>query len=218
MAGRREGLEAVLERLALCPPAERISLREDALAHGSACVSPLVELAQRQPDLVASTAAWLERLAVTDEGARADALAGLRRLASGPDGRYARDALARLIGARSAPIERDSGDTPRPLSGAGEAVYSRLVKIAKEGRIVSYSELETSRGHIGKYLHQILLDESAAGRPPLTAIVVQKQTGRPGDGFLPAMVEAGFAHAGENEEAVWQRAVAAVHKYWRGRG
>lgn len=46
---------------------------------------------------------------------------------------------------------------------------------------------------------------------------MSKTTGRPGDGFLPAMIEVGFAHEGEKLDDVWGRAVAAVHSFWQGR-
>lgn len=51
----------------------------------------------------------------------------------------------------------------------------------------------------------------------LTAMVVSKTTGRPGDGFLPAMVEIGFTQPGESSGDVWRVAVTAVHQYWRGK-
>ena len=64
-------------------------------------------------------------------------------------------------------------------------------------------------------LLRIVHEEADAGHPPLTAIVVSKSTGRPGDGFLPAMIEIGFAQPGETSSDLWARAVVAVHEFWR---
>jgi hypothetical protein len=65
------------------------------------------------------------------------------------------------------------------------------------------------------YLVNISQEEADQGHPPLTSIVVSKTNGRPGDGYLPAMIEVGFAHEGEKLDDVWGRAVAAVHTFWR---
>jgi hypothetical protein len=46
---------------------------------------------------------------------------------------------------------------------------------------------------------------------------VSKTTMRPGDGYLPAMLEVGYARPGETFDEVLGRAVADVHAIWRGR-
>jgi hypothetical protein len=56
--------------------------------------------------------------------------------------------------------------------------------------------------------------ESVHNRPPLTAIVVHKQGGRPGGDFREVMKEADFAGPGEGEE-MWRRALGEVFDYWR---
>lgn len=68
---------------------------------------------------------------------------------------------------------------------------------------------------VGKYLFRITHEEDAAGRPPITAIVVHKSGGHPSPGFLTAMQEIRFARPDETEPGVWNRAVTAVHEYWR---
>ena len=93
-------------------------------------------------------------------------------------------------------------------------MHARIIQAAREGRILTYSDLETSRGHVGTYLFNISRAEAELGHPPLTALVVSKTNGLPGDGFLPAMLEIGFAHPGETLEPVWKRAVAEVHAFW----
>lgn len=211
-------LKLLLKALTSCAPAERIGLRDEILGHGVDCIEPLVALVEDQPDLASSVASWLEVLVNRDLKARQAVLTALRRLAAGPEGGIARQSLDRLTEAarpaRSPHPDRARGKG-RVRRDSGAEVYSRLIAAAKEGRLLTYTELETSRGHVGKYLRRIVQEEADAGHPPLTAIVVTKTTGRPGDGFLPAMLEIGSARPGESAEDVWRRAVAAVFDFWR---
>ena len=94
-------------------------------------------------------------------------------------------------------------------------MHARLIDFARVGQTVFYGELETSRGHIGKYLYIISREEADAGRPPLTSIVIGRQTKRPRDGYILAMIDVGFAKPGEDVDEVWQRAKAAVFDYWK---
>jgi hypothetical protein len=70
---------------------------------------------------------------------------------------------------------------------------------------------------IGRYLYRIAREEAAAGRPPLTSVVVRKGSGLPGEGFGEAMVRVGYITAPkmEDERSVWDRALREVHEYWR---
>ena len=94
-------------------------------------------------------------------------------------------------------------------------IHSKLIQTAAEGRTIAYSELPTSQGRGGACLFRITHEEDAAGRPPLTAVVVHKVGGQPGPGFLEAMQQVAYAKHGESAEAVWLRALAEVHEYWR---
>ncbi len=93
-------------------------------------------------------------------------------------------------------------------------VYLGLVKAAIEGLTVAYSDL-AGRGQIGGYLYRIADYEKAHRRPPLTALAVHKQTGRPGEGFAIAAAQVGYARPGESKSDVWERAVAEVFAYWK---
>lgn len=95
-------------------------------------------------------------------------------------------------------------------------VYLKVLEVAIEGKTVIYSDLPGGRFHWGKYLYRISAEEARQGRPPLTAIVVEKRTGRPAHGFMGAMHDVGYPMAeGESEDEVWRRAVAEVFAYWR---
>lgn len=92
--------------------------------------------------------------------------------------------------------------------------YTRLITAAIEGRLISYSDV-AGRRMVGTYLYRIARYEKEHARPPLTAIVVHKQDGRPGEGFRTAMEQSGYAKPGETDDALWQRAVADVFRYWQ---
>ncbi len=94
---------------------------------------------------------------------------------------------------------------------------AKLIDVASRGETVAYLELGAGRAMIGRYLYRIAHEEAVAGRPPLTSVVVHKGSGLPGVGFLEAMVWVGYVRraAGENEQAVWERAVRETHEYWR---
>lgn len=209
-------MDSLIGRLANVPASERISMRDPILRFGSDCIEPLVRLAESTPDLGASVAAWLETLATQQPATLQAVCSGLGRVARTTGGDIARQALGRLAGGqRTAQPRKRAVTAHRGKSAACEAVHARLIEAAKQGHTVVYSDLKTSRGHIGKYLIEISREEAAASRPPLTSIVVSKSTGLPGDGYIPAMVEVGFAEPHESLRDVWQRAKAAVFEYWR---
>ena len=96
-------------------------------------------------------------------------------------------------------------------------IRASLVEAASKGDIVNYLDLGAGRAMIGRYLIRIAMEEREAGRPPLTSVVVRKDTGLPGAGFLEAMVAVGYIASaeGEDERDVWDRAVRQVFEYWR---
>ena len=95
-------------------------------------------------------------------------------------------------------------------------VYAGLVRAAVDGRLVAYSDLlPGDPRHVGKHLYAIADYEHAHHRPPLTALVVRKQGGRPGEGFAIVADQIGYRRSGESDADVWERACAAVFAYWR---
>lgn len=94
-----KSLQAQIDKLAVCAPAQRIELREPILAHGVAAVAPLAALAAEDPELGPSVTAWLEVLAKRDEEAKTPVVAALRTLVSSSQEdtrRHATEALGRL--------------------------------------------------------------------------------------------------------------------------
>jgi hypothetical protein len=93
-------------------------------------------------------------------------------------------------------------------------IHTKLIETAINRKTIAYSDRGTSRAWVGKDLLRLTHEEDAAGRPPLTAVVVHKSGGRPGEGFLQAMQEVEFARPSETEEDVWRRALTDVYPYW----
>jgi hypothetical protein len=96
-------------------------------------------------------------------------------------------------------------------------VHRRLIDAASRGQTVTYTGLGFGRGWIGTYLYRIAHEEDTAGRPPLTSIVVRKDTGLPGPGLREAMTQIGYARPSETDEQLWRRATTEVFRYWRGK-
>jgi len=94
-------------------------------------------------------------------------------------------------------------------------IHARLIETAMRGQLITYSALVPNRRKVGDYLYRIAKEEHAAGRPPLTALVVHKADSKPGPGFLEAAKWVGYWRVGESEDEVWRRAVQEVHAYWR---
>lgn len=95
-----------------------------------------------------------------------------------------------------------------------------IIETAKMRQLITYSELtgmlQTAYVHYHSHvLTRLLIDiggeEWAAGRPSLPALVIAKQTGRPGPGYFklaPGEIEIG------DPIAEWEAEVQRVYDYW----
>lgn len=94
---------------------------------------------------------------------------------------------------------------------------AKLIDVASRGQTINYLDLGAGRAMIGRYLYRIAHEEAFAGRPPLTSVVVRKDSGLPSDGFLQAMVWVGYLDSSneEDERSVWERALRETYDYWR---
>jgi len=212
-----ETLSSLLAKLEASAPEDRIDYRNAVLAFGLACIHPLADLAERVPDLATSIAAWFEVLVQRDPDTKPEVLRALTAMAHGRDSSIASAVLGRLGGAPRSSAAKPARKPAQPRRNVEAEVHARIIRAARDGRILTYADLETNRRYVGQYLFNISRAEADQGHPPLTALVVHKTNGLPGDGFLPAMEEIGFAHRGERMEPVWKRAVAEVHAFWSNR-
>jgi hypothetical protein len=143
--------------------------------------------------------------------------------------------LVKLTCAYCSPSQQGLGHSPRtsethlgtkPATAAGSGtgqlsqellnqyvpqIRKKLVRTAGENGLIYYGDIMNEfggRGYIGHVLDEVNRREHAAGRPLLSAIVVQKDTGEPGPGFwslvselFPNSSRAGFWRA--ERDKVW---------------
>jgi hypothetical protein len=95
-----------------------------------------------------------------------------------------------------------------------------IIDTAKARQLITYSELtrmlQTAYVHYHSHvLTRLLIDigseEHAAGRPILPALVVAKQTGRPGPGYFK--LAPGETEISDPIEE-WEQEVQRVYQYW----
>ena len=85
--------------------------------------------------------------------------------------------------------------------------YSAL---AKRARLKWNHKVSHDRLMIGALLGDISNEEYARGRPLLTAVVVQKKTGRPGLGFQGLVLLKGFP----STPHFWDIELKRAHDFW----
>ncbi|MFE1877947.1 hypothetical protein ACFW9N_45135 [Streptomyces sp. NPDC059496] len=117
------------------------------------------------------------------------------------------------------PLERDMHRLLRSLAQAGDPgdplsaciSYKEFAQRVDPHGLDPYTSqnqmhgLYPKLGHISVYEHQ-------HGRPLLSALVVTKATGRPGDGFAELATQLGFEAA--EEAGFWEHQVAQAVRFW----
>lgn len=96
------------------------------------------------------------------------------------------------------------------------ATVKYLVNVAQQRRLAAYSEVATAVGthpravlsHVLGRIRQICLDN---GWPALTALVVNKATGKPGEAFLDPWLPRDADAA--QRDAKWQALLAEVYEF-----
>ena len=106
-----------------------------------------------------------------------------------------------------------------------EQIYERLQAVARDQRTVHYSEIAPlagldmerpeDRNRIAAILDEISRHEHANGRPLLSAVVVHKGDGTPGDGFFKMARSVGAMHPGEDRVAFFAHELSRVHDAWQ---
>ena len=106
------------------------------------------------------------------------------------------------------------------------ALYDRLHQTARQRGTAFYSEIApllaiyTGDPYFGARVGRVLDDvnraEHAAGRPLLSAVVIAKDTGMPGEGFFTCARNL-KRYAGRDDLAYWVEELRRVHDYWSGR-
>jgi len=106
-----------------------------------------------------------------------------------------------------------------------EAIYEKLKEVARAGsfryywQIAPLADLDMSRADdrdaISEILDEISRHEHAEGRPLLSAVVVRKGEGTPGDGFFKMARSVGVMQASDDRVTFFARELGRVHDAWR---
>lgn len=105
-----------------------------------------------------------------------------------------------------------------------QAIYDCIAGAAREQRVVHYGEiaplahLDMADPHhrkvLGDMLDEISRAEDASGHPLLSAVVVQKESSMPGNGFFVLARELGRWN-GSDEQGFFVKELKRVYDYWR---
>ena len=106
-----------------------------------------------------------------------------------------------------------------------EAIYRRLIEVAKAERTTYYSEIapmadldmeyQADRNAIADILDEISRHERTEGRPLLSAVVVHKGEGTPGNGFFDMARSVGVMQRADDRVTFFARELGQVHDAWR---
>lgn len=104
-----------------------------------------------------------------------------------------------------------------------QAVYDRLVEVAKSRGLISYAELGRVVGlDLGRrgdslemvaILEEIALNESQAGRPLLVAVVIREDTNMPGKGLFTWAKKQGLQKS-DDDIAFFTKELSRVYQQW----
>lgn len=91
-----------------------------------------------------------------------------------------------------------------------------LRKVAEVRETITYSELGARLGishrNLGPLLDSMNRQLHARGLPMLSAVVVKKETGMPGEGFFRLAWELGKFKAGDDARRFWQEELGKVYR------
>lgn len=100
-------------------------------------------------------------------------------------------------------------------------VRDKLLKIARNGSTTNYKEIGRAVGlhwrsrHLLQALDAVNRHEHSEGRPLLTAVVVNAERRRPGNGFFILAETWGlFDPAKDDERGFWKQELQRVYSYW----
>jgi len=110
---------------------------------------------------------------------------------------------------------------PETLKKYTEMIRPILVRVAKKRDFITYKELQEEmggpgRGYIGEVLEEVCQREHEQGRPLLSALVVHRTDGLPGNGFWELRVLPPSLRNASMEEKIdhWKKEYRKAWEYW----
>lgn len=105
-----------------------------------------------------------------------------------------------------------------------KAIYEKLKEVAKAQGITAYSDIAPLAGldmanpdhrhKIAEILGEISRAEHTLGQPMLSAVVIQRDSVMPGQGFFTLARELSL-YAGGNDQVFFNEELKKVHAFWR---
>ena len=97
-------------------------------------------------------------------------------------------------------------------------ILGELIRVAKACQTITYGDLANRAGlsfplQLAPHLNEIGEQETANGRPLLTAIVVSKDKQMSGEGFF-ALARQGRLSVDTDPRTFWESELKKVHNYW----
>ena len=102
-----------------------------------------------------------------------------------------------------------------------QIIHEKIRDVARNGIYVNYGDIAPLIGlsprspKLFAILDCINRNEHSEGRPLLSAVVINKMKGMPGDGFFNLAEELEL-HDGSRKREYWKEELRCVHNYWRG--
>jgi len=104
-------------------------------------------------------------------------------------------------------------------------VYCKLIEIVENSETINYRKIGDMMGlppgqnmgkQVGIICDEINQDEHINRRPMLSAVVIRKDWGMPGDGFFKCANNLGKFKGGTDEEkySFWKNELKSVYKIW----
>lgn len=107
------------------------------------------------------------------------------------------------------------------MDPVAKALRNKLIRVAKEGGKICYSDLAplVNMHHRSSRFHRLLGEISEAehrgGRPLLSAVVINKKFKRAGPGFLDLARGCGRC-GGLDDKQCWKQEIKRVYAHWAG--
>jgi len=109
-----------------------------------------------------------------------------------------------------------------------EQIREMLIQVARQNNTISYSEVGEAveldmanpgeRSKLANTLDQINREEHELGRPLLSAVVVQKESGHPGTGFFELARELGKQKPDEDNQIFFTNELKRIFDVWMAAG
>lgn len=158
----------------------------------------------------------LSAVVVDAEGSIGD---GFFKLAAAVDRKASPERNEAFLTAEREAVYAEWSRSTDPRERVRNNVRNKLIEVARSESLITYGELEAIAELWAVSIGPLVLDEisrneASAGRPLLSAVVVNADTRSPGDGFYRLAAELGRTASADPDIEFWVAEREAVYRYW----